>query len=172
MAKTLIIGYGNPDRQDDGVAWHVINQLAAKLELTGFPDSEETQVHSGKHADLMFQLQLTPETAEVIASYEAVCFVDAHTGAVKNDLNFVEISPNYQASPFTHHMTPQTCLSIAQNLFKHSPSSAVLVSIRGYSFGFRRDLSEKTLDLAADAIEQIYKWIQNISPSALSNLDK
>ena len=31
MAHTLIIGFGNPDRADDGVAWHVANAVRARL---------------------------------------------------------------------------------------------------------------------------------------------
>jgi len=29
--RTLILGYGNPDRQDDGVAVHILEMLAKRL---------------------------------------------------------------------------------------------------------------------------------------------
>jgi len=32
-AKTLIIAYGNRDREDDGAAWHILDKLAQQLEL-------------------------------------------------------------------------------------------------------------------------------------------
>lgn len=163
MKKIIIIGYGNPDRQDDGVAWHVIQSLAAEMGLSDSLDADEGQVIHGPSANLLYQLQLTPEVAEVIAGYEAACFVDAHTGAVKNDLNTVAISASYQASPFTHHMTPQTCLSIAQNLFHHSPENSILVSIRGYQFGFARELSEKARSLAQQAVREIFDWVQQLN---------
>ena len=35
--NTLFIGYGNPDRQDDGVAWHVLTGIANQLGLGDIP---------------------------------------------------------------------------------------------------------------------------------------
>ncbi len=158
MSKTLVLGYGNPDRQDDGVAWHVLDGLAQALGMLR-PEEFDEELRLGDKADLLFQLQLTPEIAEVVANYAFVCFVDAHTGAIQNDLNVEKISPLYQTSPFTHHMTPQTCLSIAENLYHHIPEEALLLSIRGYAFEFSTDLSEKTQSLAKDAIRTILEWI-------------
>lgn len=160
MARTIILGYGNPDRQDDGVAWHVIQSLAVEMGVTEGLEGNEGLLLQGTAADLLFQLQLTPEIAEVIAGYDRACFVDAHTGAVKEDLNIVPLSASYQTSPFTHHMTPQTCLSIAQNLFHRSPENAILVSIRGYDFGFSRDLTDQTRSLARKAAGEILKWVR------------
>jgi hydrogenase maturation protease len=158
LSETLILGYGNPDRQDDGVAWHVIDGLAQVL---GMPRTEEfdEEMRLGEQADLLFQLQLTPEIAELVANYTRVCFVDAHTGAIQNDLNVEKISAQYQTSPFTHHMTPQTCLSIAENLYHRVPQEALLISIRGYAFEFSTELSEKTQSLAKEAIQTILGWI-------------
>ncbi len=158
MAEILVLGYGNPDRQDDGVAWHVVDGLAHAL---GMPHGEEfdEELRHGETADLLFQLQLTPEIAEVVANYSRVCFVDAHTGAIQNDLNVERISPAYQTSPFTHHMTPQTCLSITENLYHRVPQEALLISIRGYAFEFSTELSEKTQSLAEEAIQKILAWI-------------
>ena len=31
--KILLLGYGNPDREDDGVAWHVLKGVAEGLSL-------------------------------------------------------------------------------------------------------------------------------------------
>jgi hydrogenase maturation protease len=158
--KILILGYGNPDRQDDGVAWHVIDRLAQASGLPAAVEGEEETARVTDRADLLFQLQLMPEIAEVVAGYEFVCFVDAHTGAVKEDLHVEQISASYQTSPFTHHMTPQTCLSISENLYQHALHEAILISIRGYAFGFTRELSEGTLLLAGDAVRTILEWIE------------
>lgn len=167
MADILIIGYGNPDRQDDGVAWHVLNGLTRELGSQIEDDTGDAQLRSGTLADLLFELQLTPETAELLAKYAYACFVDAHTGAVKNDLNIAPVSADYQASPFTHHMTPQTCLSIAANLYHSNLKDAQLVSIRGYGFEFSRDLTPKTAALGDAAVQSILGWIR-----AKSSLDQ
>ncbi|HEY3345509.1 MAG TPA: hypothetical protein VGJ97_11315 [Anaerolineaceae bacterium] len=163
MNRILIIGYGNPDRQDDGVAWYVIDRLARAFGLPAAAEGEEETARSTDRADLIFQLQLMPEIAEIVARYDFVCFVDAHTGAVKEDLHVDRILPTYQTSPFTHHMTPQTCLSIAENLYHHQLQEAILISIRGYAFGFTRDLSDPTLALAGEAVQTISGWIQEKS---------
>jgi len=154
---TLIIGYGNPDRQDDGVAWYILTRLAGELGRP-VPPVDEGFFPSGENPDLLFVLQLIPELAETIAGYRRVCFVDAHTGNVPEDVNIVEVKPEYQRSPFTHHMTADTCLSLAQTIYGQSPQS-ILVSVRGYEFGFSHELSPVTRHLAEQALTQILSWL-------------
>ncbi len=162
MEKTLIIGYGNPDREDDGVAWHVLQGVAKQLGRTG-PDLETGGLDQlGQSPDLLFVLQLTPELAELMADYDYVCFVDAHTGDYPEDLRFDSIVAGYQASPFTHHMTPETCLMLAERLYGHIPQ-AVMVSARGHRFGFSNELSIQTALLVEEAIERIACWLGEIS---------
>jgi hydrogenase maturation protease len=158
MNSTLIIGYGNFDRQDDGVAWHVLAEVARRLgcAVPLFPE-EEFPLNNAT-PDFIFELQLTPELAETIAQYERVCFVDAHTGAVPNDVNVSEIAAEFQASPLTHHLTPQSLLTFAQTLYD-ARLEAMLVSVRGYQFGFERTLSPLTAQLAQQAAGVIEKWV-------------
>ncbi len=159
MAKILIIGYGNPDREDDGVAWHVLKKLAAGLGRPA-PDLENDGLDElGQSPDLVFMLQLTPEMAETIAGYDYVCFVDAHTGAYEEDLRLETITAEFQASPFTHHLTPQTCLVLAQTLYDRAPEG-IIVSVRGYRFGFEHTLSPETARLAQEAAARIMAWLQ------------
>jgi hydrogenase maturation protease len=159
MQPTLIIGYGNFDRQDDGVAWHVLAEVARRLGCA-VPLSPEEEFPSNNGApDFIFELQLTPELAETIAQYERVCFVDAHTGAVPHDVNVSAIAAEFQASPLTHHLTPQSLLTFAQTLYNARPE-AILVSVRGYQFGFERELSSLTAQLANDAAEKIVEWVR------------
>jgi hydrogenase maturation protease len=162
MAKVLIIGYGNRDREDDGVAWHILQGVAKHLGRPA-PDLETGGLdHLGQSPDLLFVLQLTPELSELIADYDFVCFVDAHTGDYPEDLRFVSINAGFQTSPFTHHMTPQTCLALAGSVYGRSPQ-ATLVSVRGHRFGFSHTLSTQTALLADKAIEQIETWLTRVS---------
>lgn len=158
MDQTLIIGYGNPDRQDDGVAWHILCGLSQKLgyRIPVFFDDLSTPTSTNPH--LLFALQLTPEHSEIISNYQRVCFIDAHTGNIQEDLACQNITPFFQSSPFTHHMTPQTCLSLAKTLHSAEPE-AILVSVRGFEFGFAQSLSSRTKTLANRAINQIMNWI-------------
>lgn len=155
--STIIIGYGNPDRGDDGVAWHILTLLAKKLGRD-LPAPEDGFVLCGQSLELLFQLQLLPEIAETIADFDRVCFVDAHTGHVPDDLYVETLQPKFQPSPFTHHTTPHTCLEMANILYGKTPS-AILVSVRGFDFSFTSMLSPQTSLLAQNAAQLIWEWI-------------
>lgn len=155
--RTLIFGYGNYDRQDDGAAWHVISLLRKALSI---PDHETIDDDFISDDDLIFvfQLQLTPELAESVAQFDRVCFIDAHTGAVPEDVHYEVLHPSYQHSPLTHHLTPSSLLSIIQTIYHNVPES-VLVSIRGYSFEFTQSLSTQTQMLVPLAVNKIVEWL-------------
>jgi len=158
LNQTLVIGYGNPDRQDDGVAWHILHALAVRLDLPA-PDSYEDLFPPNDRLDFVFNLQLTPEMAEEIAPYEQVCFVDAHTGSIARQVQLVPLEGRFQHSPFTHHLTPQSLLSMCQALYGKTPQ-AVLLSVRGYQFEFERQLSNETAALVPEALELILEWME------------
>lgn len=157
MKKLLIIGYGNPDREDDGVAWHILCALIIKLGLPA-PDSYEDEFPQAKQIDFSFYLQLTPEMAEEISAYEYICFVDAHTGSIPKEVRLIGVESDFQRSPFTHHLTPQSLISICKTLYGHVPEAALL-SVRGYQFLFSRQLSDKTKALVPQAVELIWEWL-------------
>ncbi len=161
--KTLIVGYGNADRQDDGVAWHVLSEIARALgrAVPGAP--EDGFFPEGKEIDLWYVLQLAPEMSEDFANYERICFVDAHTGNIAEEIRLqpVEISP--AASAFTHHLTPAACLALTQAIYGKTPA-AELLSVRGYQFGFARDLSPETEALAKKAVAVLQQWLERGTP--------
>jgi hydrogenase maturation protease len=156
MNKLLILGIGNPDRQDDGAAWHILVALAAQLNQK-IPTSPEDEFEEA-NPQLLFVLQLTPDLAETVASYDKVCFVDAHTSDVQADLQKLDLESKYQRSPFTHHLTPETCLALSESLY-HSTPRSILVSIRGYHFDFSNQLSPQTSVLAEEATKVIAEWV-------------
>lgn len=158
MKKTLVIGYGNQDRQDDGVAWHVLNGIAAEYEINVHDLDNPESIHVNETLDLLYLLQLVPELSERISQYQKVCFVDAHTGDIPDLIKLEEIKPKYHQSPFTHHMTPQTLLEICKAIYGDAPQ-ALLASIRGYEFGFIDRLSDPTSNLVPEAIQKINRWV-------------
>jgi len=155
--RTLILGYGNLDRQDDGVAWHILSALKKSLNLP-FPEVIDEDFDSIEDNLLVFQLQLTPEQAESIANFDRVCFIDAHTGAIPEDVRFDQLVPDFQHSPLTHHLTPNSLLSIIQTIY-NKDIEAVLLSVRGYEFEFSQDLSERTKKLVSRAVKLIQEWL-------------
>jgi Ni,Fe-hydrogenase maturation factor len=122
------------------------------------PDSYEDDFPENQHVDFAFHLQLTPEMAETIADYEFVCFVDAHTGNIPEEVRIIDVESDFQRSPFTHHLTPQSLISICETLYSKKPEAALL-SVRGYQFLFSRDLSETTSKLVPQGVDQVWDWL-------------
>lgn len=164
-ANTLIIGYGNTDRQDDGVGWHVLKYLGAKMGYQVSDEPGETIEIEDEKLDLLYILQIYPELAETISHYERVCFVDAHTADIPEAISWFKLEPEFEKSPLTHHMSPKTVLSITSTIYGTTPE-AVLVSIRGFCFQFHRTLSEQTAALTEVATERIWAWVNSATPSA------
>ena len=158
MKRALIFGFGNADRQDDGVAWHILVGLAQKMNLNTPLEPGDLFTTSKNQLVLQFNLQLTPELAETINDFDVIYFVDAHTGAIKEDISFSSIIPQTQNSPFTHHLSPQMLLSITQTIFGVVPE-AFLLSIRAFEFEFSRDLSKRTKELSTEAIELLWNHL-------------
>jgi len=156
--NTLLLGWGNPDRQDDGAAWHVLAEVARRSGLPLPEEIGESFAPLGESLDLLFALQLEPEFAEIVARYERVVFIDAHTGSVPNDLNVHPLDAVFQTSPLTHHFTPESCLSLTHQLYQATPE-AWLVSVRGYRFGFSHQMSPETAALVSQAADALMAWI-------------
>jgi len=165
LKRILLIGYGNPDRQDDGVAWHILRALAERLGLPA-PLTYDDEFPINDRLDFAFNLQLTPEMAEDLSDYERVCFVDAHTGDIPQPVRIIEVQSEFQHSPFTHHLTPQSLLAMCAAIYNRQPQ-AVLLSVRGYRFLFDRELSPETSALVEEAVVLIEEWLGNPSASTL-----
>jgi hydrogenase maturation protease len=161
LNHTLLLGYGNPDREDDGVAWHILRALVIKMGLPA-PASYEDEFPKNAQVDFAFYLQLTPEMAEEISAYEYVCFLDAHTGAIPEPVRLIDVESDFQRSPFTHHLTPQSLISMCETLYQKKPKAALL-SVRGYRFQFTRELSAETVALVSEAVSLIEAWLENRS---------
>jgi len=160
--KFIVLGYGNPDRGDDGVACHLLDQLVLTLskrteDLDEFHDSGFLELNA--EVDLWYNLQLIPEIAQDLARYENAIFVDAHTAEIPEPILVKKITPAYKTSPFTHHLTPASCLELAEKLYQHAPH-AILVTVRGYSFDFSRELSPETKKLTEQALQIVIDRIQ------------
>jgi hydrogenase maturation protease len=150
--KLLLFGYGNPDRGDDGAAYHIFLKLfeaAGKAEEDIF---SADVINLSEGVDLIFNFQLLPEYSELIAKYPKVIFIDAHTSEIAEEMKLQPLEPDFQHSPFTHHFSPSSCLAVAKSLVGKVPQ-AWLLSIRGYEFGFNRTLSEKTAQLVEHAVD-------------------
>jgi len=158
--RTLIVGYGNTYRSDDGVGYHVVNAVARRLgraQLTPDDDGLDTL---GQEVDLVCLPQLLPELAQILGDYGRVIFVDAHTGAYEEELRCQAVETRYSPSAFTHHMKPETLLGLAE-AFSVALPVATLISIRGFEFDLCVELSQATQRLAARAVDQIMQIVSD-----------
>ena len=119
MARVLIVGYGNPLRSDDGLGWHVAQELSRELRRE---DVQIVAVH-----------QLAPEIAEAVSRAEHVLFVDAARDGAPGSLGCAQVSPAAASNRYTHELSPAIVLKLAKELYGKSPQ-AHLLTITGESF--------------------------------------
>lgn len=119
--RPLIIGYGNPLRQDDGLGW----RAAELVEQSGAP------------AEIIVCHQLTPELILRLESAPLVIFLDA---AIDQPPGEVRVRPVTAAGHWsrTHDFTPDQLLGLAKLLGKAAcPAMLVTGGV------FKTDASEK-----------------------------
>jgi hydrogenase maturation protease len=121
---TLMIGYGNPLRGDDGLGPHVVEHIARGR----WPDVEPVIVH-----------QLTPELSVRIVGAAAVVFVDAGMDC-DGPFRITKLDPGGSTGSRTHFSDPRLLLALARDLFGPAPP-AWMVTIAGQNFDLGEPLS-------------------------------
>jgi hydrogenase maturation protease len=140
MAKTLIIGYGNPLRGDDGLGWYAAQRLAAVLQE--------------QEAQIMACHQLTPELAEPISQADRVVFIDAAQQEPAGKLFCQRLTPEASLPCIlSHHLTPLMLLVWTQGLYGTCPEAMVL-SVSSQSFGYGAELSPAVAAALPELIER------------------
>jgi hydrogenase maturation protease len=149
-----VIGYGNLDRNDDGVAVWVVNALRGYLGQKPLTEDTTGLEALGSSTDSVVLTQLVPELTDVMSAYDFVIFVDAHVYENAPDLRCAQVLPSLHRSAFTHHMTPELLIALFQHLHRREMQASV-VSVRGHDFDFGRRLSPATAALVEPAARQI-----------------
>ena len=113
MSHVLVICYGNPLRSDDGVGWHVAQNLAEKCRSL---DCKIIACH-----------QLTPELAEEVSNARLVIFVDARIGDCPGKIHTHDVLPEPKPPPtFSHSLNPSTLLASAAALYGSAPPAKIV----------------------------------------------
>lgn len=165
MPRSLIIGYGNQDRADDGVAYYVINVLRQRLGQEILREDETGLEALGAQVDSVFLMQLSPELVDLLVGYNQIVFVDAHVREDLDDLHCASVLPEYAPAAFTHHMSPAMLLALLDALHHRKPRGHI-VSIRGREFDFHRGLSAAAEMMVQPAVEQILQLISQSEESS------
>ena len=156
--RALLIGYGNLSRQDDGVAWHVINGVRLRWGQPALAPSADGWEELGGTCDSLFLQQLAPELAATLQQYDLVVFVDASVQEAE-PVRVERVSPGYALAAISHHMTPGSLLALTQQLYGRAPEG-LLVSVQGHNFDFGDELSAATALAVPEAVERIVTTIR------------
>jgi hydrogenase maturation protease len=127
-SRYWIVGYGNPQRRDDGCGWQVAERL---LRLFG----------ENRGVTILLLHQLDPALAEDLQHAEEVIFVDATIQEFPQGSEWHRIRPEAGVFPsWTHHLKAAALMGLVHELYGRSPA-AWLVSVEGRDFGFGEGLS-------------------------------
>ncbi|MBI5094999.1 MAG: hydrogenase maturation protease [Candidatus Hydrogenedentes bacterium] len=141
----LVVGYGNPLRQDDGAGWQVAQRV-------------EALPPSGTDVRVIVCHQLTPELAEPLSASRRAVFIDAGIEGAPGSVESRSIVPASGTPQFgAHRFGPSELLATAQALFGASPA-AYLITVNGRDFGYGSELSEPvkdSLDAAAALVVEL-----------------
>lgn len=117
---TLVIGFGNPLREDDGAGYAVAGRLGPPAVAV---------------------VQLTPELADRVGRARRVVFVDADRAGPAGRVARRRLEAgDAHGAAFSHHATPAGLLAMAAALYGRTPE-AWLVTIGGERFGWGERLS-------------------------------
>jgi hydrogenase maturation protease len=154
LKRTLVIGFGNIYRRDDGVAYVVLNAVRERLGRPLLDRDDDGFEDLGHPVDTLLLHQLVPELAEYVAPYDLVIFVDAHVGHVPDLIYEEELDVCYRSATVSHTLHPCSVLALCQELHDRAPRG-VLISIRGYDYEFGEGLSEETAALVPRAATRV-----------------
>lgn len=147
MSDTLIIGYGNPLRGDDGAGWHAVRDLQALL-------------HEDNIRFLTLH-QLGPELSELLSGTLSVIFIDGCIGERPGEISCMRLQPADTVEPLHHHLTPETLLSYTISLYGRVPYG-ILYTITGLSFGFDESLSPVVQENLHRLVEEVCSCVHGL----------
>ena len=126
MPHTLILGYGNTLRGDDGAGRVVAERLQA---IIRDPNVEILSLH-----------QLTPDLMVNLSRADHAIFIDASATGRPGGYVCLPLYPAPQCAQFTHHASPETLLAGSRSLYGRCPE-ATLYLIPGQEFELSDRLS-------------------------------
>ena len=140
---TLVIGYGNPGRGDDGLGPALADRLAA-MRLPG--------------VEVLVDFQLKPEHALRLADSRRVIFADAAMN-LSAPFRLSPLAPAETGDMTSHAMPPGVLLALARDLVGARPEAHVL-AIGGEAFGQMHDGLSATARRNLDAaLAHLAGWL-------------
>lgn len=146
---TLLIGYGNPGRGDDGLGPAFARRIAAR-NLPGLT--------------IEIDYQLTVDHALMMAGAERVVFADAALDA-EAPFYFRPVAGAADGALGSHSIGPDDAVALARLLFGASPSGFVL-GLRGAAYGEMAEGLSEAAAASLDAAEAFFvQWYASLPQS-------
>ena len=150
VAPVLVIAWGNPSRGDDALGPTIYERLEReKLD----------------NVEIITDFQLQIEHSTDIANRSLVIFVDASITAAE-PYQLSRIYPEKDNSYTSHALSPQSLLSICQQVNNSVLPESYLLAIRGYDFALGDCISQKAQGNLELAYRKLLKMLafSNINP--------
>jgi len=138
--KTLVYGYGNPGRQDDGLGNLFVDEAQKWADAEGLA-----------HLSFDSNYQLNIEDAANIAEYDIVIFVDASIEDI-SDFILTKLEPNAKVEFSMHSVSPAFVVHLCKDIYPQTPK-AYLLHLKGYEWEFKEGITEKAFDNFNKAFE-------------------
>lgn len=151
--KCQIIGYGNPQRRDDGIGPYVVNRLRPY-----FKDCRSVR--------LRILHQLDPVLATELENSGIILFVDATAEVLTEGRQWTPVQPELEFRPWLlHQVTPAVLLGLLQFLYNCSPP-AWTVAVQGEDFDFGCGMTAAARKRARQVTDEIVKFVEAMGRQA------
>ena len=148
-AVTLVIGYGNRQRRDDGIGPFIVERLRRLL-------------HVSDTFRFLTVPKLTGEMLEELSSAGLLLFVDTTVEGLENGWRCERIAPEKSLAGYqTHCLTPPILLGLLGSLYRKTPP-AWMVSVQGDDFRFGDEISPVARKRVEKAFSDIVETVLRI----------
>jgi hydrogenase maturation protease len=141
--RTLVYGFGNPGRQDDGLG----PAFAEMIE-------QWKKKNASDHIQADSNYQLNVEDALLISEYDVVVFADATIEKHVVDFLFEKLDPSRAEVKYTlHAASPGYILELCHSLYNKFPETW-LMRLKGYEWEMQEGLTPK----AAENLDKAFAY--------------
>ncbi len=143
--STLIIGYGNLLRSDDGIGQYIAKAILA---------------WEVPYIKVICTHQLQPEIAENLSTVSYAIFIDAYLAHRNKRTLIYPVFTDFTRNHSSHWCTPQSLLTITYKIYNYYPRSWI-VKVPGINFSIGETLSLTSKQGFKVALQRIHSLVQS-----------
>jgi hydrogenase maturation protease len=140
VSKTVVFGYGNSLRSDDGLALAALDCLESK--------------YAAGDVEFIRDRQLLPEPAALACQADVLFFVDASQAGKKGEVRVEPVEADGAFPSPSHHLSPSSFLTLLQYVFGVAPR-AYVATLRGECFEVGEGLSPETAQMLPSLVRAV-----------------